>query len=412
MEDKYNTLSLEQYSRNLAKLLCDRYFANHETINGQQLITFSPVKQINLFVIKELLISWNREMANLKSPYFDFEDEEVKAGLKQFMNVLSRKILIRRPHFEPLLQKAILDAFTLVLQPATSFDEKFLQVQEEVTPAKLQEHLKYLDLNKTHFSEFLQSLPPQTLDKTAVLQKFRLYSQAHYRDLAPVEALLEQLNPLLPISKQDILEKAAAPVFTPASPAPEKTTFNTAPEPASGPMYNIPAADTNAVFEKAAVPASGPTGPASFPKPEPTETAQPVAQPVPAPAASMPAVTTATPAPADQPDVKLYEKFKTEKPTLNETLKKPEAPNLAEKDTRKIETLKESISINQRFSFINELFNGENLEYYEAIQILDAKPDAESAKRFLLEDLAAKHNWVKKEEHLNKLLRLIERKFA
>jgi len=76
MEDKYNQLSLEQYSRNLAKLLSDRYFASNETINGQQLITFSPVKQINLFVIKELLISWNREMANLKSPYFDFEDEE------------------------------------------------------------------------------------------------------------------------------------------------------------------------------------------------------------------------------------------------------------------------------------------------------------------------------------------------
>ncbi|MFC5270489.1 hypothetical protein [Adhaeribacter terreus] len=409
MEDKYNTLSLEQYSRNLAKLLCDRYFANHETINGQQLITFSPVKQINLFVIKELLISWNREMANLKSPYFDFEDEEVKTSLKQFMNVLSRKILIRRPHFEPLLQKAILDTFTLVLHPGTSFDEKFLQVQEEVTPAKLQDHIKYLDLNKTHFSEFLQTLPPQTLDKAAVLQKFRLYTQAHYRDLTPADALLEQLNTLLPISKQDILEKAVAPAFTSTSPAPEKTAFTAAPEPASGPMHNIPAADTNAVFEKATVPASGPTGPASFPKSEPI---QPLAQPIPAPAATMPPVTTATPSPASQPDVKLYEKFKTEKPNLNETLKKPETPNLADKDTRKIESLKESISINQRFSFINELFNGENLEYYEAIQILDAKPDAESAKHFLLEELAAKHNWVKKEEHLNKLLRLIERKFA
>ena len=110
--------------------------------------------------------------------------------------------------------------------------------------------------------------------------------------------------------------------------------------------------------------------------------------------------------------MKLYEKFKIEKPTLNETLKKPETTTLADKDSRKIESLKESISINQRFAFINELFNGENLEYYEAIQKLDAYPDADSAKNYLLNDLANKHSWVKKEEHISKLVRLIERKFA
>ncbi|HSI91465.1 MAG TPA: hypothetical protein VK927_10145, partial [Adhaeribacter sp.] len=160
MEDKYNTLTLEQYSRNLAKLLCDRYFAATETINGQQLISFSPVKQINLFVIKELLIRWNREMANLKSPYFDFEDHDVKDALKQFMNVLSRRILIRRPDFEPLLQQAITDTFILVSQPEKTFDEKFVQLQDEVTMPKLQEHLKYLDLNKAPFQDFIQGLQP------------------------------------------------------------------------------------------------------------------------------------------------------------------------------------------------------------------------------------------------------------
>src|SRR5204862_8197190 len=130
MEDKYKQLNIAQYSRNLAQTLCNAFFAGHETINGQQLITFSPVKQINLFVIKELLIRWNREMANLQSPYFDFSSSEVKDALKTFMNVLSRKILVRRPDFEPLLQQAIADTFTLVLNPEESFNEKFLLVQE------------------------------------------------------------------------------------------------------------------------------------------------------------------------------------------------------------------------------------------------------------------------------------------
>ena len=441
MEDKYNQLRLEQYSRELAKLLSDRYFTATETINGQQLISFSPVKQINLFVIKELLISWNQEMARLKSPYFDFEDEAVKDALKQFMNVLSRRILIRRPHFEPLLQKAILDTFTLALNPVTSFDEKFLQVQEEISPAKMQDHLKYLDLNKTLFSDFIQTLPPQNPDKATVLQKFRLYSQAHYKEMASPNELLEQLNTLLPISKNDILEKPAMPEkpqTVPATPAPapaaplKEETLKPAPGPASGPMYNVPSAPAEPALNSVNVAASGPTGPASFPEteaPKPQQPAPAQTQPTPQPATPAPApaptpapVQVQAPSPAMEPvstatatpqqEVKLYEKFKTEKPNLNETLKRSDEGKMAVQDTRKIETLKESISINQRFAFINELFNGENMEYHEAIQKLDSFPDAESAKNYLMNDLTQQHNWVKKEEHLNKLLRLIDRKFS
>ena len=406
MEDKYNQLSLEQYSRNLARILSDRYFAANQTINGQQLITFSPVKQINLFIIKELLVSWNKEMANLKSPYFDFEDLDVKDALKQFMNVLSRKILIKRPHFEPLLQKAIQDTFTLVLNPAASFETQFLQVQETASVPKMQELLKYIDLNKTVFTNFLGSLPTENPDKASVLQQLRQYLQTHAINLVSAEDLLKQLNGMLPVTKTDLLEKSEASNLQPAA------------EAASGPAFNVPVTPETP-FANAPVPASGPTGPASFPetKPEPKPEAKPEItvpkpEPIAQPAAEMKAVSTATVPPTQTPEVKLYEKFKTDKPTLNESLKKPEAPILAEKDNRKVETLKESISINQRFAFINELFNGENLEYYEAIQKLDAFPDADSAKDYLLNDLASRHNWVKKEEHLNKLTRLIERKFA
>jgi hypothetical protein len=360
------------------------------------------------------------------------------------MNVLSRRILIRRPHFEPLLQKAITDTFNLVLHPVTSFDEKFLQVQEEISIPKLQEHLKYLDLNKSLIGDFIQTLPPQNPDKAAVLQKFRLYSQAHYKEMASPNELFEQLNALLPITKADMLEKPAMPEKPQPVPAPaapvqtlKEETLKSAPEPASGPMHNVPAAPSEPELSTVNVAASGPTGPASFPetpvlkptepapappapqqpvtpapapvpKPEPAPVAAPA--PVQAPSPVMQPVSTATATP--QPEVKLYEKFKTEKPTLNETLKRPEDGKLAVQDTRKIETLKESISINQRFSFINELFNGENMVYHEAIQKLDSFQDAESAKNYLMQDLAQQHNWVKKEEHLNKLLRLIDRKFS
>jgi hypothetical protein len=112
------------------------------------------------------------------------------------------------------------------------------------------------------------------------------------------------------------------------------------------------------------------------------------------------------------PDNRLNEKFRADKPTLNERLGKP-ATTLADNQMgKKIESLKDSISINQRFGFINELFNGENMQYYNAIKTLDEFTDAESAKNFVLRDLAPRYDWSKKEDHVNKLLRLIERKFA
>ncbi|WP_460444373.1 hypothetical protein, partial [Amycolatopsis magusensis] len=159
MKDKYNQIRLSQYSQALAQRLSEEHFAHHENVTAQQLISFTPIKQVNLFMIRELLTLWNHEMANLRSPYFDFEHPEVKDALVQFMNVLSRKISIKRPHFEPLLLKAIQDTFRTVLEPATVFEEKYLRL-DDVSTAKLQDTLKYQDIDKDLYRQFLSTLPP------------------------------------------------------------------------------------------------------------------------------------------------------------------------------------------------------------------------------------------------------------
>jgi hypothetical protein len=113
--------------------------------------------------------------------------------------------------------------------------------------------------------------------------------------------------------------------------------------------------------------------------------------------------------------VPLYEKLKAGQPAaapLSETLRSERPATTLADQAPKVETLREAISINQRFSFINELFSGENMEYHAAIQHLDTLPDAESAKRYVTQNLATKYDWTRKDEHVNKLLKLIDRKFA
>lgn len=370
MEDKYNQLRLERYSQELANLLCDRHFAAHDTINGPQLIGFTPIKQINLFVIKELLFKWHHEMANLRSPYFDYEHEEVKEALLNFMNVLSRKILIKRDAFEPLLQKAIYDTFLLKLSPVLIFEEKFLRIQEEITLPKLQENLKYIDLDKQLFAGFVGTLSPSNRDRDYILSRFRLYLNANKDHAAPLAELVSSFNSLLPISEEEILQTAPQ--------APSLASYAAKPTPAAP----VEEKDVVAPIHMAQREASVPTAAAPAPKP--------VAA-----------------------DGSLNERFRAERPTMNEKFSKPAASSVADTlGNRKIESLKNSISINQRFSFINELFDGDNMAYYHTIQRLDEYKNPEEAKHYVLHELAVKYDWSKKQENVNKLLRLIERKFA
>ncbi|WP_439881217.1 hypothetical protein ACSX1A_19010 [Pontibacter sp. MBLB2868] len=364
MEDKYNQLHLDRYSKQLANLLCDRHFASHDTLNGPQLIGFTPVKQVNLFIIKELLLKWHHEMANLRSPYFDYEHEEVKEALLNFMNVLSRKILMKRNAFEPLLQKAIYDTFLVVLAPVTTFEEKFLRIQEEITLPKLQENLKYIDIDKQLFAGFIETLSPSSRDREYILSRFKLYVNANLSARTSLSAVIEQFNPLLPISEAELLGTLSPQPLTakptPAAPITEKEVV--------APIHHAQR-EASAPVSKHVVYA-------------PDEDSE------------------------DEP-------APNARPTLNDNFRKAASSSLADSHSnRKIDSLKNSISINQRFSFINELFDGDNMSYYNVIKTLDEHQDVQTAKQFVTEDLAQKYNWSHKQEHVNKLLRLIERKFA
>ncbi|MBF9251791.1 hypothetical protein I2I11_00645 [Pontibacter sp. 172403-2] len=367
MEDKYNQLHLERYSKQLANLLCDRHFASYDTLNGPQLIGFTPIKQVNLFVIKELLLKWHHEMANLRSPYFDYENEEVKEALLHFMNVLSRRILMKRHAFEALLQKAIYDTFLLVLDPVTTFEEKFLRIQEEITLPKLQENLKYIDVDKPLFAGFIDTLSPASRDREYILSRFSLYVNANQNRRSSLSELAARFNSLLPVSEQDILGTSPAPEppvaakATPAAPREEK--------------------DVVAPIHQTQREASAPARP----------------------------VYISSGGDADEDEDNAAGK----RPTLNDNFRKAPAASLADAHSnRKIDSLKNSISINQRFSFINELFEGDNMTYYQAIQALDAMPSAAQAHQYVQQQLAGKYDWSRKQEHLQKLLRLIDRKFA
>ena len=390
MPDKYSVAKFEQYGRRLAARLCDQHFASTPaaTLDGPALLAFTPVRQLNLLVVRQLLQAWQAETSRLRSPYFDFEAPAVQAALQEFQNTLSRYIKLDRTALEPLLAQAVAHTILLAASPAAAF-QQLLAGQKPLILADFQQSLRYVVLNKEFLERFLTTLPQQeNLLPDDVWQQLQAYEQAHYREHQPLSQLVDALSPLLPITEADLREAGPVSAVPPAGLPPSALT----------PDIDVPA--VTAGMPPALV--------AQEPIPLPPA---PVAATEPLP----PARSTASnelPAPASPP---LHEKLKAAQPTgtaLAATLRAAQfqPPVLGERGATKIETLRAAISINLRFSFINELFNGENMEYHAAIQHLDSLTDLEQAREYVTHNLAQRYDWTRKEEHVAKLLKLVERK--
>ncbi|MFD1469755.1 hypothetical protein ACFQ48_16120 [Hymenobacter caeli] len=383
MKDKYSPAKCAQYGRRFAARLCEQHFGPQPdaVLDGPALLRFTPIRQLNLLVLRQLLTQWQAEAARLRSPYFDFEAAPVQGALAQLMAALSRHISLGRAALEPLLARAAADALGIVTHPAAAAGHLLFDGPEPHPAAALRDKLRYLDLDKDFFQGFVDSLPATAEGFTTdfLHHRFELHHAAHYRAHEPVQRLVEALSALLPLTTADLLEDG-----------PVAGAFQPAPGPAVSPPVVPP-------------PVISPPAPAPVVSPPAVRQAAPL----PAPAA---------PAEAPAAPVPLYEKLKASQgdaQPLVETLRAQAAPpRPAEHAAPKVETLRAAISINQRFSFINELFNGENAEYHAAIQHLDALPTAEQARAYLAHDLGPRYDWARKEEHVGKLLKLIERKFA
>ena len=406
MQDKYSLAKCEQYGRRLATRLSQQFFGPQPaaTLDGPALLKLTPIRQVNLLVLRQLLGRWQQEASALRSPYFDFEAAPVRAALGQFMNVLSRHIRLDRAALEPLLAQAVTDTLVIATDGHAAFErlllppagpETTLDAADEPVPlAALRDYLRYFDQAKPFFEGFINSLPAGSapVSREVLHQHFERYLAAHGQELPALAPLVAEFSSLLPLTEADLQDGAPtkpAPLPLPTAPPPKAS-------PAPEPVASKP----------------------ETPRPQPTATPPAAAQRQPdAPAVPAPITAEERTATAPPTEAPLYAKLKATQastPHLADTLRGAAggAHSLAERAAPKVVSLREAISINQRFSFINELFNGENMEYHAAIQHLDTLPDADAASAYVQQELATSHDWSLKQEHVGKLLKLIERKFA
>jgi hypothetical protein len=81
-------------------------------------------------------------------------------------------------------------------------------------------------------------------------------------------------------------------------------------------------------------------------------------------------------------------------------------------NTRMKKSMSESISLNEKFEFIRELFGNNPVEYATAISMVDARDDEDRAWSKLEIEYAEKHKWTTKAAAVDKLKAALKRRYS
>ena len=418
MSNKFNANALTEYSKSYARRIAADFYQQHTAMDGQQIMALTPISQINVLIISSLSDKWQADTAKFRSPYFDFTAPEVQESLQSFMNVVSQYISVRRENLEPLLADATRRTITLIFDPRAYFDD-VLRSQPDftVTTEALRQITRYTKINQfipTHITQRTNGKPFVYVNQALIYLDEALTQKGH--ELEHYDKYVALFSEKLPMDVSALL-RSHVPDNIPAHPT--RSFFDAAVETAIPPAPLT--ADSTAAIAMHAVSAKADLAPATLVDetssvggakfldghsgPEPVApTSQPsqletgaISQPV-VEETSQPIAVVDTP------------------PALNDTLRDTgtgDSNSVAEKFHRApIESVARSISLNQKFRFINQLFNGNSSAYNQAVEEIDTLDNYGQALDLVSYRYASQYLWDMSSDEVSELVEILKRRFS
>jgi hypothetical protein len=360
---KLDLPKLESYSLAFAEKVCAEYYqGDRGVITGSGILKLTPSEQINYFIIKNLFERWKDETARLRSPFFDFEQDEVKDAMTSFMNKLSRHISVRKEFFKPLLTKAVSDALAYINQPLEFLKVEFCQ-KPILSLQEVKEKEKYFRFNKVLVQNFLKKLQlsgKTGFSKEEALQYLSEVYKNYEMSLEPSDKFLEQLHSVLKLPTEDT---------TPSDTM--KSGFQKE-EPKVIPVKKFEFVINHEVKEEEAID-------------NVTE---------------------------EKPGTLNDFLTKGKQLTLNQVFVHEQDESLLSKTRKsKIHDLRVAVPINLKYIFINELFRGSADDYNLAISQVERCTDLESAVNIIDQLYSKKYEWDKEKSEVKEFFELLERRF-
>jgi hypothetical protein len=401
-----------------------------KTFTGKELLSFTPAKQINLLIIKILFQKWQEEMKSLESPFFDYKHPEVKKALAAFMNTLSQHIAVRSEELKILTAQATEEAILLAAAPAdfielTFGENKHLRLNQKAVKT----FLKYIQLNKDEIRDFLQEMDGESVEEVIDA------AYDHFDDLELGEALdklvgdcckvldisVDQiyLNNVEPQEEEDeedpfdfgssLQENDEEEVSSP--PNKEEITEPHQEQDASPPA-DLQQETPHEHEEKEEVRPAFSTDhtDAKLTSKDTVEKENIFGQ-----EAEEEDLEPKDPKPLKSSEKRFFEDDEDEedeRPTLNKKYEEGTSKSLADvHEEQKIGSIMDSISINHKYMFLQELFGGDNDNFTTAIQDVENMDSFDEAVSYLVSQYSKKYEWNMNSDEVKELLKVIFRRF-
>lgn len=375
MTNKWNASEIQNYSNDFAKLICEEFFNDKETISGSEIINLTEIKQLNLFIIKELYNQWQLETNKFRSPYFDFSDLEVQKALEEFMNVISRHIKIKSLDFESLLRGATKSSIDLFVDPKQFFNEEMRNLPD----FKLTEH--WLKANGKFYKDYNWVLRELLLKLNGLSFVYANEAIDWINEILIVEKIEDHKSDL-----QDIIKIIGEVVSDPFES--KNTSFFDSFSLKDEPVNNKTISKN--VLEEIQEPKID----SNFEKKEHNIQVSIIE--------------------SNYSESTIVLDNSDEVLTLNESIQKnnENGNSLSEfHSKRKIESIKGNISLNQKFLFINNLFGGETNSFANAIDELEVCNTFNEAKEQMLKNYLPKFKWDLKSPEAEEFFDLLKRRY-
>jgi len=402
MSNKFHQNALSEYSRSYARRVSTDFYSNHNVINGKQILNLTPISQINLLVVSSLFDKWKADAEKFRSPYFDFSHPEVEEALRLFMNVVSQHIAVRRENLEPMLADAVKKTLILIFDPRNYFDDQLRsQPDFRLSLDAARQLTRYTQINKFVPTSIEQRMNGKDFVyvNQALMHLDEVLAQRGH-ELEKPEKYIAALSEKVPIDLSTLIRS-----YDPDSPLlgqPTRSFFDAAEETNIPPAYeaqenisqlsqnsnggiNIGAAPLQNSY--ATAPILNGDSDVSFHQADPVS---PIMQPSPLSGRT------------ESSDV----------PAIMHT-ERAEPTSVAEAFHRSpIESIAKSISLNQKFRFINQLFNGQTSAYEQAIAELDKVGNYGQALDLISYRYASQFMWDMSSDEVGELVEILKRRFA
>ncbi len=220
MDEKISLDAIAAYGDAYAEKVARTFFTGKSKISGPEILKLSNVAQVNMFAVRELMHAWKEEAVKMRSPYFNYENAEVKEALDNLMTILSNNISVDEEQFLPLLKKAVRQTLLVIFNPYDFFSILVTGINNRVEVAQFKDEIRYLKINKAPLVRLVQKLEEKGVSEISGNEAFAILDQILEEVSFTPEDLdehIRQFSDVLPLDPSS---------FFPQREEPEQTEIN------------------------------------------------------------------------------------------------------------------------------------------------------------------------------------------